>query len=338
MRALVTADWHLTDNPRDSYRWDFVEKQLPKILQEEDVSLLLFLGDATEAKSGHSAELVNRLVATFTRLASLCPVIGLTGNHDGLIPDTPFWAFLAELKNVSWVQKPTPLRLVARAPAGSSVADRTLLLPNTRTPDRDWEDIDFKKYDWVFAHQCFATAKSESGHALSGTSLSFFPKHTKIIAGDIHRPQTSGPLTYVGSPYQVDFGDDFEPRVLIWDGKSTQSLRVSGPQKRLVEASSLKELAAVKVNKGDIVKVRYDIESYDQWPVRKHAIELWAAERGVVLHLAQPVIASSGAAPKAGSLVGSAEAETLSDEEILKAYGKKRDVNDAYVSTGLKLL
>ena len=342
MQALVTSDWHLTDSPRDEYRWGFVEKVLPAILKEEQVGLLLFLGDITEAKSQHSAELVNRLVAAFKRLAELCPVVGLTGNHDGLSPDAPFFAFLSEVQRgaISWVQRPTVLADLKNVPKGFSAAERTILLPNTRQPEKDWEDIPFREYDWAFAHQCFATAKSESGFALSGTSLSFFPKGMTIIAGDIHRPQTSGPLTYVGSPYHVDFGDGFEPRVLLWDGKRVESLPVNSPQKALVEAGSLKELSKQKLPEGDIVKVRYEVESYDKWPEAKKEIERWAEERGLVLQLAQPVINTTPAkARKRADGEGAlGAAEELSDEDILTAYGKKRQVSDAYVSAGLKLL
>ena len=32
--ALVTADLHLNDNSRDSYRHDFMRSQLPKLLKQ----------------------------------------------------------------------------------------------------------------------------------------------------------------------------------------------------------------------------------------------------------------------------------------------------------------
>lgn len=332
MKALISADWHLADNARDEYRWRFVEQELPEILQDEGVSLLLFLGDATEAKSGHSAELVNRLVAAFKRLALLCPVVGLTGNHDGLSPSKPFWAFLAELERVSWVQTPTVLADLKNVPESFPTGASTILLPNTQNHERDWEDIDFRRFKWAFAHQSFAGASSESGFKLSGIPLSYFPKDLEIVAGDIHQPQTLGQLTYVGSPYTVDFGDAFKPRVLLWNGKRLESLQIFGPQKQLVEASSIKALSKQKLEKGDIVKVRLEIDSYDDWPEAKKEIEAWALDQGVTLHLAQPIIASATAQRS------TPEFETLSEEEILKAYAKKHDLNAAYVSVGLRLL
>lgn len=335
MKALISADWHLADNARDEYRWRFVEQELPELLQDEGVSLLLFLGDATEAKSGHSAELVNRLVAAFKRLAALCPVVGLTGNHDGLSPSKPFWAFLAELERVSWVQTPTVLADLPNVPEGFPTGASTILLPNTPNHERDWEDIDFRRFKWAFAHQSFAGASSESGFKLSGIPLSYFPKDLQIVSGDIHQPQSLGKLTYVGSPYHVDFGDAFDPRVLLWSGARLESLRVFGPQKQLVDITTIADLLKLnRFDKGDIVKVRLEVDSYDEWPEAKKEIEAWAHKKGVVLHLAQPVIASATAAAKRVT----PEFERLTDNEILEAYAKKHDLSSAYVSVGLKFL
>lgn len=343
MTALVTADWHLSSNQRDDYRWNFVEHTLPSLLVARGADLLLFLGDLTEAKSGHDAALVNRVVRAFKELQEICPVICLQGNHDALTVAQPFFGFLEELSGASenpihWISAPTPLADLEGLPTGAARLPGTLLLPFTHQPERDWEDLSFKRFPWVFAHQCFAGASSESGVKLSGVPLSYFPKDTQIIAGDIHTPQTLGPLTYVGSPYHVDFGETFEPRVLLWDGEHVESLPIRGPQKQLVEVSSIEELVTQKrklgLNAGDIVKVRVAVESYDAWPEAKAEIEKWATQANVSLHIAQPILQS----PHKPSKKVLKEQESLSDPELLRAYAKKRDVQEAYVKTGEKLL
>lgn len=339
MRALITADWHLDNNPRDEYRWGFVEKTLPLLLKEEGVDLLAFLGDVTERKDEHPAQLVNRVVRAFKNITSICPIVCLQGNHDFLQSSHPFFGFLhgirTEDNQIYWVKTPTSLfDLDSTLPFSVYLMKETLLLPFTHNPERDWEDIDFSRYKWAFAHQCFTGALSESGAELRGVPLSFFPKKLRIVAGDIHRPQTIGQLTYVGSPYTVDFGDDFDPRVLLWDGKELMSIAVDGPQKALVEAPSTKALLKTKVSEGDIVKVRLEINSYDEWPAAKEQVEKWAEKQGVVLHMAQPIIKSAvGSSVKAFK-----EREAMSDEELLKEYARKRDVNEAFLNTGLKLL
>lgn len=337
MTVLITADWHLSSNPRDEYRWVFVEKTLPKMIKEEGVELLLFLGDVCEEKDQHTAELVNRVAAAFERLAKLCAIVCLEGNHDWYsAPANPFFGFLSKLGEgaISWVGVPTPLSSLKNVPESVSRAIRGLLLPHSANPDRDWGDLDFSPYNYVFAHQSFAGALSESGHALSGVSMSWFPKGVKVISGDIHRPQENGNLIYVGSPYSVDFGDEIEPRVLLLDGKRLESIPVPGPQKRLVEMKSLKDLLKVKgLNKGDIIKVRIGVDSYDQWPAVAETLKMWAASEGVTLHQAQPIIQSPFT-----QKVELDRSIVKTDEELLKEYGKKRNLDEAHLNTGLKLL
>ena len=164
--------------------------------------------------------------------------------------------------------------------------------------------------------------------------MSWFPKGVRVIAGDIHQPQEAGPLTYVGSPFNVDFGDEIEPRVLLMKADGLDSIPVSGPQKRLVEARGLKDLMKQKgFRKGDLVKVRVEVESYDKWPAALKAIQEWADSAGVVLHQAQPLIQNPLAAK-----VSLEKKATQTDEELLAEYAKKRQLADGYLNTGLKLL
>lgn len=340
MNVIITADWHLTDNPRDAYRWDFVENVLPELLEEQRATALFFLGDVTEAKSGHSAYLVNRIVKAFKRLIHLCPVVCLQGNHDFLSVDQPFFGFLPEISDdenhfpLKWVNTVSCLRDPGFPHNHEACAVKTVFLPFTHNPDKDWANVDFRNYKWAFAHQCFIGAESESGFQLRGVPLSHFHEGMEIIAGDIHKPQTVGQLTYVGSPYSVDFGDNIEGRVLAWDGKTVKSIPLQGPQKRLIDVGSIQTLSKCKVNKGDIVKVRLDVDSYDQWPEEKARVEAWAKARGVALHLAQPVLKSAtGKSVKALKV-----RESMTDKELLEAYAKNRQVEEPYVQAGLRLL
>lgn len=336
MQALITSDWHLSSNPRDEYRFHFVEQDLPILLDEGNVDFLLFLGDVTEAKDQHDAGLVNRVVRAFAQLSEICPVICLQGNHDWLVsPDSPYFGFLSRVqgRGISWIGVPTPLAAVEGVPTAFLEAKKTLLLPHSPDFERDWGELDFSPFDTIFAHQCFAGARSDSGFELGGVPLSIFPKKTQIISGDIHRAQELGQLAYVGAPYAIDFGDSTDCRVLIWDGEIFESVPCSGPQKQLLELKSVKDLKRVQgVRKGDILKVRVAIDSYDQWPETQKAVQAWAAEKGYALHQVQPVMkAPTAAAPKEERL-------QLTDEQVLQAFAEKQQLPKPYVSTGLKLL
>lgn len=312
-----------------------MEKTLPKLIDEYEVDLLLFLGDLTEDKHGHEAELVNRVARVFHELSELCPIIALQGNHDWLSsPANPFFGFLSRIgaERITWVSAPTPLASLKTASEKLCKALQAILLPHSANCERDWGAIDFGGYKTAFAHQSFAGARSEGGFELGGVPLSYFPSRLKIVSGDIHRPQTVANLTYVGSPYHVDFGDSFEGRVLIYDG-NWHSIPVEGPQKRLIEISSLEDLDDFVIPQGDILKVRVSLTNYDEWPELQAGIEVWAKENRMVLNQTQPIIQNP--LTKKASLEKRA---SKTDKELFEEYGQKRQLTEGVLKAGEKFL
>lgn len=339
MTILVSSDLHLSSNPLDRYRLETVREVFPQIIKDYDVDLFLCLGDLTEAKDGHNAELVNAVVGLFDDLAGLCPIVIDQGNHDWLSsPANPFFGFLGRIEGLTWVGRPTPLsqlNLPCRASLGA--LGPAILLPHTANAERDWADIDFGLYEWVFAHQTFAGAISDSGVKLGGVPLSFFPKGLRIISGDIHRPQKIGPLTYVGAPYTVDFGDDFAPRVLLIDGKKVFSIPMPGPQKRLITVNSLAELKHAQQNllEGDLVKVRVNLKAGDKaaWAETSGEVRAWGEKNGYRIHLIQPVLPD-----RVGGMAVSKGTVNKPDTQLLKEYATARALDSGTLKTGMQLL
>src|SRR5277367_5080261 len=99
MSVLITSDIHLTDNPRDKYRWNLLP-WLGEQAKKYQVDKIFILGDLTDSKDRHSASLVNAFVTSIIKLASECPVILLKGNHDYIDENTPFFMFTNSLPNV----------------------------------------------------------------------------------------------------------------------------------------------------------------------------------------------------------------------------------------------
>src|ERR1035437_1458498 len=142
MTVLITADLHVSDNPRDDYRWAWLKK-LPTLLRKEKIELLIILGDLCESKDNHSAELVNALVDHLYALAAVCPVIVLQGNHDYLSsPDNPYFRFLQRIEGISWIGRPIPIRDLKNVPATVSRSlGRAIFAPYSPNYERDWADI-----------------------------------------------------------------------------------------------------------------------------------------------------------------------------------------------------
>jgi hypothetical protein len=198
------------------------------LIKKHKVDELIVLGDLTEEKDYHPATLVNALVDVIYSFSQLCEVIILRGNHDYTSIDCPFFQFLRRMDRVRWLNTVTRLKL--------SIGD-CLFLPHTRDYKTDWAKLpQLEELDWIFAHNTFEGSVTEHGKRLSGIPTTFFDDF-RVISGDIHAPQDVGSVRYVGAPYQIDFGDLFEPRVLLLDRMGIKSISVFGPQKRLLLAS-----------------------------------------------------------------------------------------------------
>lgn len=316
--TLITSDWHLDNQTRNGYRHMFVEKTLPELIKTYKYHRLILLGDLCQDKDRHNAELVNRVVEQITRLATLCEVIILRGNHDYIDPGNPFFAFLAKLRvDIVWINKPTFI--------GSE-----LFLPHTRDHQRDWKGLDFKKASRIFAHQTFAGA-NVGPRTLDGISLSVFPEGIDVISGDVHVPQRIKNLRYVGAPYTINFGDNYKPRVLILrDGKIT-TFSVPGPRKILLEIDNVDELPVL--NRGDMVKVRVKLARFEDFHlVQKTTLE-WAQKHGYSLHAVQPIMNSHRSKNRKA-----ANTAAKSDADHVRSYAGKVGVSAEVLTTGLQFI
>lgn len=287
MKRLVSSDWQLAGNARDRYRTDFVVKTLPVLIEKHKPDQLLVLGDLTESKDQHPAPLVNEIVNCFHALSKKCEIIILQGNHDILHAAHPFFEFISCFDNISWISVPTE-------------RDHCLYLPHTRDYKKDWAGLQFDGYDFIFAHNIFTGVNTSTGHALAGIPPSIIPDDALVISGDVHEPQelANGKIIYVGSPTLCDFGDDYQPRVLLLDNLKVKSIKVYGQQKRLIQCAVNKiagkrELAFDhNANENDIIKVKVDLDMSDvaEWATIREEIEQWAAKNKFVLNSVVPEI------------------------------------------------
>lgn len=335
--VLVTADLHLSDNPRDAYRFEFMKKL---VRLAKGASAVVVLGDLTEEKDRHGAWLVNAVCDAIHDVARVCPVVINMGNHDYVDVNSPFYAFLGRIGGVTWVQAPTDSKNLPSAPL--TALGRTLFLPHTSNYERDWAGLAFGPYDWIFAHQTFTGAHVGFGRTLNGIDAKavFGKARSRVISGDIHVPQ-SDPVTYVGAPYTVDFGDDYVARYIsIHDEHRAQSFRVTGvPQKRLVDVtagSSAKGLEKLlgTFEAGDIVKMRITMRANqrDTWPALKKDAQEWAGKRGLVLYSCTPVIDKETIVP-----VDRAVIDHASDGELITMYAKTQSADETTVKVGHKI-
>lgn len=332
---LITADIHLNDLPRDQYRHDWMANILPALLKKHNAELLLILGDLTDEKDRLSSWLVNQIVDHLTAITQICPIVIQKGNHDYVVADNPFFEFLGQIPGITWISKPTGAAAINRA--HWNILGDCLFLPHTYNCERDWADIDFNNYNCIFTHQTFAGA-AVGPRKLEGIDPAIFPIDIPVISGDIHQPQSFAPITYVGAPFLEDFGDNFNPRVLLLDTDTYKfkSITSPGPQKRLIEIDSVAKLDKIShIHRGDILKVRVSLaaSAHAQWPAIQAEVKAWGVDNRYVIYLVQPqVIKATGGKAKARKV------DNRTDEELLGTYAKSRAVGEATLKTGRILM
>ncbi len=326
MKILLATDLHLTDRPEDEYRWGLFP-WLEALCAKENIQHAFFLGDLTDSKDRHSASLVNSVTRSIN---SLRKAIGdttednsarvhlLMGNHDFIDKRTPFFDYLRLVQGISFYQETAIVNI-------SKGADECLIgmVPFQR------EDSDF--YDEV-RQAIHLAAETEMGalslllihQTLSGSRLSngttmtegldteqvdgiHGMEYTHIYSGDIHIPQTVGPVKYVGSPYQIKFGDEFEGRVLVYDTTKSRHKAHKFPclRKWTFEVTGIDELESQmeQVGERDMVKVRLNIprrDIPDSGALRRQVFEIAQGKGAVVSSVTLRVSAAKTGLRKRG--------------------------------------
>ncbi len=266
MTWLLSADLHLSDRPKDAYRWSLFD-WLSKMQAKHNVTATFLLGDLTENKDRHSATLVNRLVDELIGLRP--PVYILRGNHDGIRPDNPYFRFLSTIEGVTFIIEPTVINGVAFIPH----------CPDQASFDRACGIIT-PKLKAAMLHACITGAIAENGGRLTGLAWPVAEANRPlwgVYAGDIHRPQRlANGITYLGAPYQVRFSDDFQPRVLLIEGGKERNLYFPAPHKWSLTVRDEDDILNNEdLRPGDQVKLTVEL-------AREEAVE-WGEHRRRVL-------------------------------------------------------
>jgi predicted phosphodiesterase len=292
MRWLITSDTHFSDRPRDAYRFGLF-KWLAKMQEKHRTDATFILGDLTDIKDRHPSSLVNRVVRRLNQLQP--PVYILKGNHDYTDPSNPFFAFLNHIKGLTFVTHP------------SYVAPSTVLLvphqKNQTDFDAACEQVRPKSY--VFCHQTFEGAIAETGSRLSGFSLSRLEakRPAGCWSGDVHKPQRIGPVTFVGAPYTIRFGDDFTPRVLLVTNEVEKNLYFPTVHKWALHIRDVDEILQNEdLRAGDHVKVVLELtrEEVVGWPKHKQMVLNVCKEMGLEVYGVALKVAGTAPEGRAG--------------------------------------
>ena len=326
---LLFTDIHLDDNPDNDYRWqvfDHVHALLDRYADR--ISAVHCLGDALDKRDKYPGTFVNRFLSCIGSVGERRPFTILQGNHDRTLDGSAFFSFVngaAPVKGVRYVTEPTP-------------DGKLILLPFTPTPSETWNAIDFRQYKCAFMHVTPHGAIGENGTELAGTRLPEFPPSLKIFTGDVHVPQRIGQFTVVGCPHPKNFGDKFQPRMLLIDERTfevAEEIPIATVSKRVISVRSVDDLRAADVREGDQVRVVYSLApgAVGDWGAVEQGIAAWAKAAGVTVAGVEVDVGSSG--QTAGDRRTDAE---MSPDALLREFAASEGVVDDLLKVGLELL
>ena len=324
---LMASDLHLTDNPRDSYRMGIFDWLGEQAAQYKATDIII-LGDITDRKDHHSGRLLNEIFESVRRLCHTADwnVLILQGNHDYSDPLNAPFKILRSV-GANWYDKPT------RAHLGDIPV---LFFPFFRDPKEF--ATEFKKFSGqdhkaIFFHQTFSGSLASSGLRLEGIPTSMLiDSSVPIFAGDIHVPQMVGAVEYVGSPYQITFGDNFVGRCLLFDPKTGVRKDLHYPTLRkwtidlgpgVIGDASIKTLSGPEA--GDQVKIRLKLsrEEAEGWREAIRWTETECAKKQ--LNLFGIEVREVGAQVTVGE---SAAVETPVTGDTMREFCKASDITD----------
>jgi len=336
---IIVSDLHLTDAPRDSYRngiFDFIAAAA----RQHRATDIFLLGDITDRKDNHSGAFIAALTERFVGLLTSCDahVRVLQGNHDYSDPDFPTLGFLPHIdERLSWYGRPREsFNTVAKDSSGRPI----IMMPFARY-ESDFEAavrrIPDDEYAAAFFHQTFTGAKTSSGMSMGGIPVELARRINakRYFAGDIHVPQRIDCIEYVGSPYQIRFGDDYEGRVIVYDPDKDdmQSLRYPTIAKRTLRISDPDELRAADINEGDQVKIRMSMsrEKFSDWKSIEAEIVSAVKAKGATLHGVE-------ISETEGAMNAAPEAESRDPNQIFNDFCAANNVGDNLKKFGAEYL
>jgi len=339
MKTLVTSDFHLSDNPQDEYRWGIFD-WLKKVVSGYKVDYVYILGDISERKDKHNSRFVNKVVEALTDLQVAVQVIIVAGNHDGVDKGDIFFKFLNSmgLSNIVFIVEPGGV-------------DKDLFLPHSRHPEVDWIGLDFTRYNRVFMHQAVSGCLANNGFAvdkgLSQDHSMFSVDGVKVYSGDVHKPQTmfKKKLTYVGAPYHVYFGDQYDGRVLLLDDNGAETF-ICPPKGLFLKRHSFSvghpdELDKCEVREGDQCKVKLVLDRSEacMWEQYRKQVRKVCGQKqlqlcGLELTLTHTVMADSDVDAKDVEEKYGVE----SDEDVVRRYARKEGLDDRYVDVAVGMI
>jgi exonuclease SbcD len=245
IRIFHSADWHIDERCRFS-ECQRVLSELVSHVEHEKPDLFVCAGDIYTRRSTALERAIAH--AVFMRIAMVCPVVAVRGNHDDLL-DIEALTRLRAAHPIWGVEEPRVVTVAGVAVACLPWPSKASVVAHAKNLDLDAAEGDAQDHlrailHWLadeltdspapdkrpcilVAHAMIRGSKTASGQPLVGCDFELSISDIvlqrtaeAIMLGHVHMQQEWGevgdPIVYPGSPYHSDFGDRGDKGYVVW--------------------------------------------------------------------------------------------------------------------------
>lgn len=211
VRILCVGDPHYTSN--NQRETDALEAELCRVIQDEQVSTVIILGDTLDRHETVNLNVLHRVKKLFFSLVNLnVTLYVLIGNHD--IPNNKL--FMSEVHPFMLMNHPN-IHIIDKVTTITINNANFLLVPYV-PPGRFEEAVKdhLDNITCIFAHQEF---KGACYNGISSNEGDMWNHPIDIISGHIHERQQLGRIYYPGTPYQTNLGEKPDKTISLFEWK-----------------------------------------------------------------------------------------------------------------------
>jgi hypothetical protein len=206
IKILAVGDLHVKESTLATIA--ILNKKLLERIEEHNPNIVIFMGDLSDTHEKIHTLALNAIHDLLFSVSQHCQVYALIGNHDLVGPtlfltkEHPFGTFGIDgkLHIVDVPMKFFGMLFVPYVPPGRFSEVLT--------------NFDLNEIKLIWAHQEFCGARSGSFVSDRGDPWTL---PIPIISGHIHEKQALGRVTYIGTPYQTNYGESPNKTVALID-------------------------------------------------------------------------------------------------------------------------
>jgi DNA repair exonuclease SbcCD nuclease subunit len=211
MRILFFTDLHYGIRANRTKYLNIADDVVDHVIDmshDRKIDVIIFGGDLYDNRNSINVKTLNRAHAALHRLTENtdCEIYLIVGNHDLYYRTSKEYSSTIPLRDIS-----EKMHIVSSI-EGYEWEGRKVLLAPWLTPSDVADFLKEAKTDWDLCFGHFEIKGFElnvSGFKnRAGFDSKVFKRIKKLYSGHFHKQQVQANIKYVGSPYQIDFGEE----------------------------------------------------------------------------------------------------------------------------------